>query len=162
MRRSVFFITLGDEMRLNICRFAIKTFKLCNKHDNIFLFLRLEVFSCLVAISVVAQVVWTRFDSLLWPWIFINFNSFVALNNVWGNCKLHQLYFLFKNISVEIYLIPQIPRCPMCRALIQVRTRVFINWRPTSVNNKFLCYCAIFRCLRKLSSASSITLESIF
>ena len=56
--------------------------------------------------------------------IFIHFNSFVVLNLF---CQLFQLYFMFKNIFIKIYLIPQIPRCPMCRTLIHVRTKVFIN-----------------------------------
>ena len=90
---------------------------------------------------------------------FIHFNSFVVLNLF---CQLYkllqqlQLQLLFTNIFIKIYLIPQIPRCPMCRTLIHVRTRVFVNWRPTSMNNKFLYYCAIFSCFRKISSASFI------
>ena len=49
-----FFITPGDKTRLNM-------------HIAYFVFLRLEVFSRLAAISAVAQVVWTRFDFLLLP-----------------------------------------------------------------------------------------------
>ena len=138
--------------------------KLCNKYDKIFWIPQVGSVlmpcghlccckSCVdkVRFSLVALNKLNKVESSSISILLLSWTSFV-------NCI--NCIFCFENIFIKIHLTPQIPQCPMCRALIQVRTRVFINWRPTSVNNKFLYYCAIFSCFRKLSSASFITLQS--
>ena len=156
-------------MTLNKCTFAIKTLKLYKYMTKSFYSsgrkcsYALRTSLLLHKLCGQGSIFFCCLEQSGKKWNFhLSFKFFCCPDHVCDNFQLYLLCFLFKNIFIKISLIPQIPRCPMCRALIQVRTRVFVNWRPTSVNNKFLYYCAIFSCFRKISPASSITLESIF